>query len=229
MDIPSKHVFSVLKEKGVDELYHANSVATACQFIRSRSLISRGTVELLGITQTPQASDDLDRRYGVWLDVFMDSVDIHHRARRANVYGPVLFVLDTRTIERTYAGRLRVTKLNPTKWAEKSDRQRWFWDREDLEKNFVVGCFDQMIIARRCGAELQFKRYLKKTVLDDPNAQPEDDVDLYSMGVSALRLAMEDTGLDVPIERRKCRPGCRCEGDWGEDDARLLRMFVPKT
>lgn len=84
MDIPSKHVFDALMDKGIDELYHANSVATACQFLRSRSLISRGTVERLGVTQTPQSSDDLDKRYGIWFDVFADSVDIHNRARRAN-------------------------------------------------------------------------------------------------------------------------------------------------
>ena len=221
-------MFSVLKEKGVKELYHANSVVTACQFIRSRSLISRGTVERRGITNTPQASDDLDKRYGIWFDVFMDSVDIHKRARRANVYGPVLFIVDTKIIERTYTGRLWVTKLNPTKWAGKSDRERWFRDKEDLEENFVLGRFDQMIVARHCGGELPFKRYLKKIVLDDPNMQTEDDVDLYSIGVGALRLAMEDAGLDVPIERRKCRAGCQCEKYWGEDDERLLRMFDPK-
>ncbi len=228
MDIPSKPVFEVLKEKGVNELHHANSVATACQFIRSRSLMSRGTVERLGVTQTPQASDDIDKRYGVWFDVFMDSVDIHHRARRANVYGPVLFVVDTRIIERTYTGRLWVTKLNPTNWAGKSDRQRWFQGKKDLEQNFVGGSFEQTIVARHCGGELPFKTYLKKIILDDPNRQTEDGVDFYSMAVGALRLAMENAGLDVPIERRQCRTRCQCEKYWGQDDERLFRMFDPK-
>ncbi|HNP97096.1 MAG TPA: hypothetical protein PKJ63_15760 [Cyclobacteriaceae bacterium] len=49
MDIPSKHVFEILEENGVNELHHANSVATACQFIRSRSLMSRGTIERIGV------------------------------------------------------------------------------------------------------------------------------------------------------------------------------------
>ena len=228
MDIPSRHVFDVLTEKGVDNLFHANSVATACQFIRSRSLMSRGTVERLGATQTPQASDDVDKRYGIWFDVFMDSVDIHHRARRANAYGPVLFVMDTKIIERTYTGRLWVTKLNPTKWAGKPDQQRWFRNKKDLEENFVVGRFDQMIVARHCGGELPFKRYLRKIILDDPNKETEDGVDLYSMAVGALHLAMQDANLDVPIERRQCRHGCLCGEYWGEDDERLFQMFDPK-
>ena len=228
MDIPAKHVYEVLKDKGVDELYHANSIATACQFIRSRSLMSRGTVERLGVTQTPQTSDDIDKRHGIWFDVFMDSIDIHNRARRANVYGPVLFVMKTEIIKRTYTARSWVTKLNPTKWAGKSKRQRWFQDKKDLEDNFIVGQFDQMIVERHCGGELPFKRCLKKIVLDDPDRQTDDNVDIYSMAVGALRLAMDDSDLDFPIEMRQRLPGCECEEYWGEDEELLLQMFDPK-
>lgn len=200
MDIPSKHVFDALMDEGIDELHHANSVATACQFLRSRSLMSRGTVERLGITQTPQSSDDLDKRYGIWFDVFADSVDIHNRARRANAYGPVMFVFDTELINRSYTGRIWVTKLNPTKWSGKSEKQRWFQDKKDLEDNLTRGTFDQMLVFRHCGGELPFKKFLKRIILDDPQHTSEEDVDLYSMAVGALRLAMSDSGLDIPID-----------------------------
>lgn len=228
MDIPSKHVFDALIDEGIDELHHANSVATACQFLRSRSLMSRGTVERLGITQTPQSSDDLDKRYGIWFDVFADSVDIHNRARRANAYGPVMFVFDTELINRSYTGRIWVTKLNPTKWSGKSEKQRWFQDKEDLEDNLTKGTFDQMLVFRHCGGELPFKKFLKRIILDDPQRTTEEDVDLYSMAVGALRLAMSDSGLDIPIERRVCRAGCKCNDNYGEDDERLYMMFDPK-
>nr|WP_320050382.1 hypothetical protein [uncultured Desulfuromonas sp.] len=228
MDIPSKHVFEVLMDKGINELHHANSVITACQFLRSKSLMSRGTVERLGIPQTPQSSDDIDKRYGIWFDVFADSVDIHYRARKANVYGPVLFVFDTRLIERSYTGRIWVTKLNPTKWAGKNDRQRWFQNKEDLEENLVKGRFDQMLVFRHCGGQLPFRRFLKKIILDDPQWENDDGVDLYSMAVGALRLAMADSGIDAPIERRVCRDGCVCEDEYAQDEERLSMMFDPK-
>lgn len=137
MDIPSKHVFQVLQEKGINALHHANSVVTACQFLRSKSLMSRGTVERLGVKQTPQSSDTIDKRYGIWFDVFADSVDIHGRAKRANAYGPVMFVVDSSIIEKTYTGRVWVTKLNPTKWADKADKERWFQNKDDLEAGLV--------------------------------------------------------------------------------------------
>lgn len=228
MHIPSSHVFEALSEKGVEYLHHANSVATACQFLRSRALLSRGTVERLGITQTPQDSDEIDRRYSIWFDVFMDSVDIHQRARRANIYGPVLFVFDIGLIDRTGTGRLWVTKLNPTKWAGKSEKQRWFQDKDDLEENFILGQFDQMILARHSGGELPFKGHLRKIILDDPRHEDDEGIDTYSMAVGALRLAMQDAGLDIPIERRDCRPGCVCRRHWNENDDRILKMFSPK-
>ena len=228
MHIPSLHVYEVLSQKGVVELHHANSVATACQFIRSRSLLSRGTVERLGVAQTPQESDDADQRYSIWFDVFLDSVDIHKRASRANVYGPVLFVFDITIIHNNGTGRIWVTKENPTKWAKKADKDRWFQGKGDLEENFVKGRFDQMIVLRHCGGELPFGKRLKKIVLDDPKRQTNEDIDFYSMAVGALRLAMQEAGVDVPIERRQCGDHCKCEEYWGENNERLSGMFDPK-
>jgi hypothetical protein len=75
---------------------------------------------------------------------------------------------------------------------------RWFQHKQDLDENFVVGRFDQMVVARHCGGELPFKKYVKKIILDDPKILTEDDVDLYSQAVGALRLAMEDADLDIP-------------------------------
>src|SRR5580658_8730659 len=87
-------VREIIHAKGVTEVHHANSVATTCQFLRNRTLISRGSIERKGLYQTPQVSDELDRRHGIWFDVFVDSVDIHARAGRQNVYGPALLVFD---------------------------------------------------------------------------------------------------------------------------------------
>jgi hypothetical protein len=229
MDIPSKHVFHALSEKGVTDLHHSNSVATACQFLRSKALMSRGTVERLGLTQTSQSSDDADQRYSIWFDVFLYSVDIHARASRANSYGPVLFVFSIALIDRNHTGRIWVTKLNPTKWAGKTDGKRWFQGKDDLQENFIRGQFDQMIVLRHCGGLIPFGRHLKKIIVDDPGLQTPDNVDIYSMSIGALRLAMQDAKLDVPIERRTCGARCTCKEHWGSDDGRLFKMFDPKV
>ena len=167
--------------KRVTQLHHANSVATACQFIRSRALLSRGSVKRLGFAQTPQDSDEADRRYSIWFDVFLDSVDIHSRANRANVYGPVQFVFNLNIINKNSTGRIWVTKKNPTKWAGKPYKERWFQDKEDLDENFVKGRFDQRVVLRHCGGELPFGKHLKKIILDDPGRLPNKNGDFYSM------------------------------------------------
>jgi hypothetical protein len=228
MDLPSKQVHRALVNVGATHIHHANTVLTACQFIRARALLSRGTVERRGLLQTDQYSDGLDKKYGIWFDVFTDSVDIHARAGYANHYGPVLFVLDVALIEKAYTGRVWVTKLNPTKWKGRSAAERWFQSKDDLADNFSYGTFDHMIVFRHCGGELPFGKYLEKVVLDDPKMETEDGRDLFSVGYGALRLAMTDTGLNVPIERRACKARCRCKNDYQTNEDSTLERFLPQ-
>jgi hypothetical protein len=182
MEILSKRVYEILKDKGVSSIHHANSVITSCQFLRNQALMSRGTIDRLDLFQTTQKSDKADRNYGIWFDIFADSVDIHKRASRANAYGPVLFELDIDIIEDAYTGRVWVTKVNPTKWSGKrKHEQRWFTSPTDLEDNFSYGTFDQMIVFRHCGGEYPIKNHLNKLILDDPELETvKYDVDYFS-------------------------------------------------
>lgn len=51
---------------------------------------------------------------------------------------------------------------------------------------------------------------------------------IYSMAVGALRLAMQDANIYVPIERRQCKASCTCETYWESDYDCLFKMFDPK-
>lgn len=228
MEIPSKTVYDVLVDNGVDTLYHANSVISSCQFLRNGALLSRGTVARNGWYQTPQSSDKTDRSQGVWFDVFVDSVDIHQRAKRKNVYGPVTFVLDAKIVKRTYTGKVWVTKLNPTKWAGRKHEQRWFTSSDDLRKNFVKGKFDQMIVFRHCGGELPFRKYLKEVMLDDCQLKTITKIDFYSMAYGALRLSITEGNLDIRIKKRRCPNVCKCVSEYSADKASTRKMYFPK-
>lgn len=65
-----KKGLQALLEKGVEEIYHANSVLTSCEFLRHGALLSRGSIEALKLRQTPQKSDLIDKRYHIWNDIF---------------------------------------------------------------------------------------------------------------------------------------------------------------
>jgi hypothetical protein len=228
MELPSKSVFEVLQSKGVESIHHANSVITACQFLRSGSLLSRGTLERKALYQTPQDSDRLDKKWGIWFDVFTDSVDIHHRAKRANAYGPVLFELNAELIKTAYTGKVWVTKLNPTKWEGTKHEDRWFTSIDDLKAKFVKGRFDQMIVFRHCGGELPFAEYLQKIILDDPQQKTQGKIDYYSMAYGALTFAKAEGSTAATIKRRKCGAGCVCSTHYGEDSEATREMFFPR-
>jgi len=227
MDLPSSVVHNALAAVGATHIHHANTVLTACHFLRAKGLLSRGTVEHRGLPQTPQQSDGVDKKYGIWFDVFTDSVDIHARANSENHYGPVLFVLDLDLVAKAYTGRIWVTKLNPTKWRGTIDAERWFQSKADLEENLVYGTFDHMVVFRHRGGELPFGKFLTRLVLDDPEVETEDGLDLYSVAYGALRLAMTDAGLDIPIERRACAAACRCKRHYRDNDDSTLERFLP--
>lgn len=229
MEIPSKKVYEVLNSKGVDQIYHANSVITSCQFLRRGALLSRGTIARSGLYQTPQKSDETDKKLGIWFDVFADSDDIHHRAKRANAYGSVLFVLDVEVIAKAYTGKVWVTKLNPTKWNGKTHEKRWFVSENDLEDNFAKGRFDHMIVFRHCGGELPIKKYLKKILLDDPClVSKPSKIDFYSMAYGALQLSMTEGQISAPIWKRQCPKGCTCQAEYSANLERSKEMYVPK-
>lgn len=88
--IPAKEIYSILKEKEVPYLYHANTVASSLTFIQNRALLSRGFVERKGLFQTPQKSDTGDKEFDVWEHIFFDGADLHLKYKRCNHYGPVL-------------------------------------------------------------------------------------------------------------------------------------------
>ena len=201
MDIASKHVFGVSGRRKVMELHHANSVATACQFIRASSLMSWGRSLGLGLRRTCRSRTSWIGAIAYGLTSSRTLLTSIAEQGRSMVDGPVLFVFDLDILDRNGTGRMWVIKGNPISCRGKSDEERWLQDGRDLERHFVKGRFNQMIVLRHCGGVLPFGSYLSRIVLDDPQQVTEDGVDFYSMVVGALRLSMQDAGIDVPTSQ----------------------------
>lgn len=232
MDISKAKLTAVLAAKGVANLYHANSVLTAFHFIREGALLSRGTVDRMGLKTTSQQSDPIDRRHSIWFDVFVDTVDIHHRARKMNVYGPVLFVLDPAVIQMNETGAISVTArnpmgttANPNGWVGLTRDKRWL-SASDLDVRLCPGNFEQMIVFRHTGGTLPFNECLKEVILDDPGIKAEG-VELFSAAYGTLSTALATAGLEVPIRRRPCRSACACRADFVRNRQRTRELFLP--
>ena len=65
-----KELYEFFESKKLKYFYHANTVRTSCTFIEQNGLMSRGYVEYKGLTQTPQTSDEVDKKFDVWNDIF---------------------------------------------------------------------------------------------------------------------------------------------------------------
>jgi hypothetical protein len=152
-----------------------------CSFLREHRLMSRGYMSDNCLGQTPQASDPIDQDVGVWHDIFLDSCDIHQRASKRNIYGPVLFELKLAILKHAAVKSISITRSNPLHWTGTPVGDRWFNSLEDIKAEFTFGTFEQMIVIRRLD-ELPLEGYMQRIILDSPRQSfPEyDDVDIFS-------------------------------------------------
>lgn len=205
-----QEVYDVLALRGVTRIFHANSVKTSLSILSLGGLASRRLVEGSGLSQTNQITDDIDRKYGIWGDVFMDTVDIHQRVSNRNNYGPVLFVMDVGVLKALPPGsQVLVSRLNPSKWDSTScDAERYFLNSDELKAGVNIGNFDQMLIVRTANEIIHFGDFLQSIILDEPKltngTSPE-----FDSAETALNAAAAAKGIRVRVSRRQCAP-CGC-------------------
>ncbi len=205
-------VYEVLKEKGIDHLFHANSVMTSCTFLRQGALVSRGYAAKHGLQQTSQYTDKKDEKYGVWHDVFLDSDDYHRRISDRNKYGPVIFVMDSRILTSLPGGSIVLaTRSNPSKWTDgQKDDDRYFLTRKHMQFGFGWGTFDHEITVRTPTATLPFSQFLIEVILDNPLQKWRDGSDVFATAMHSLQLAATHGKVSAPMRARTCNPGCKC-------------------
>lgn len=228
MEHKASAVLTVLQEKGVEFLFHANTLSTSRTFMRSGAVLSRGTVEQRGLKQSPQYSDDIDKQYGIWFDVFLDTVDIHARANRDNQYGPILFVLNLDILLTQSAPPIWVTKKNPTSWVDgEPAADRWFQSIDELRASLDKFAFGQILVLRHIGGVLPLKGNLNRVIIDKlPDGLLTRQVNVESYCRGAL-MTTALPGLGGRYYNRVCRSRCQCQANYqAMDKARLRERFA---
>lgn len=77
MRLNNDELYNFFISKDIHVLYHANTTQTSLTYFKHKGLLSRGAVENMGLNQTKQSSDEVDKILNVWNDVFLDSTDLH--------------------------------------------------------------------------------------------------------------------------------------------------------
>lgn len=207
MSIDPQKVKKVLTSRGVAELYHANTVVTALSFLRSGGLLSRGYAEDIGMPQTPQQTDDSDKRFGIYYDIFFDATDIHQRARNLNYYGPISFVYSVDVLD--YPGiEVKVTTGNPQYWktGQKAE-ERYFSTEVELELHYDNTDFGEHITICNMHAPIPFFPYLQKIIIENPQIE---ETAFFENAVKAIRDELVYQGIAIPLQIRVCSKDCCC-------------------
>lgn len=205
----AQDVLSVMKQKNITELYHANTVLTSLSFLTAGGLLSRGATIEHNLLQTSQTSDNLDQEYNIWYDIFLDSSDYHERTKRINFYGPVCFIFDRNVLTWPDLPNIKITTVNPVNWSSIPESERYLLDASDYKKG-DIGQHLTLVNAHR---PLPFQPYLKKIVIDNPELA---DNNLFNRAYQAISEKLNCMGLLDLLEVRNCSNDCQCKQKYKE-------------
>lgn len=232
MELKSTEVLRVLKDKGVTQLRHANTVRTVCMFLRQGHLLARGVAHERGLDQTLQQSDRDDRALGIWYDLFFDAVDLHEQFNGRNNYGPVLLDFSLSILERDWIPFVWVAKDNPVRWdVDTPSSDRWFTSIEELEADYNPNESGHHIVLRNIAGTLRLNTYLKRVTLDKTLRFPYGSAhtDYTEMAGASLLTAATEGGVDrTNIEwlyRKHDQTGCRCHEQYRVMRLNVIRKF----
>ena len=208
-------VYNVLKAIGASSLHHANSLVTSCTFLEHGGLLSRGYVEDHALEQTPQGSDEIDKKYGIWHSFFVDHVDIHARGCRKkgpNQYGPVLFQFPLSILLGLPKDtEVLVTRSNPVHWWDsQADKDRYFQTPDELAAHISFGDFDKMLVIQTPSGKLNFPSRRVAIILDNPERKLSSGKDAYTHAGKRLTAAAAVGRVEAFIQERTCQYGCVC-------------------
>lgn len=214
-----KELYKFFVRNNFKYFFHANTVTTACTFIEQKGLLSRGCVESRGLIQTYQSSDEIDRQFNVWNDIFFDLFDLHGYFPRQNLYGPVCFVMDNRFLLDDQLPNICITKNNPIRWDDSmgvSDKyycsiKEYTDEFESNKKRRILQ--QKMFTIHDTEKRIPFKKYLVKILLDNPRVKIRD-VHLHNEAKQKIVASLEKAGFDKHILETRVCSNCYCRQNY---------------
>ena len=227
MNLNNTKLHQLFKEKGIHFLFHANTVSTSKTFIEQGGLMSRGAIEENGLIQTDQSSDAIDKLFGVWHDIFLDTVDLHGYFPRQNLYGPVAFKISTDFIL-AHDYNIWVTKDNPINWnQDQPDSEKYFETVQELRENWdKYQRQRKMITIRHQNIPILFD-FVELVIIDDPRVTNGKTVYFNE----CVRLLKESLMVNPPLmnrfQKRQCKD-CFCTSNYMNQVSQkdLNRLFL---
>ena len=168
--------------------------------------------------QTEQTSDKIDDEFGILDDIFLDGVDIHEKYGKANIYGPVLFVMKPELFL-SVDKPLKITTFNPLYWRNfPTWRSRYLMGTSEFKLRYddwQNQSASMMFTLNGCDKGIRLADFLEEIVVDVSGFT----INEMSMG-NYLKTEIEKTlsanGLEqIPVHiRRHTRQRCACVANY---------------
>lgn len=166
-NIDKRELYNYLKENGIAYLYHANTVTTSLTFIKNNALLSREYIEKNNLKQTDQESDEKDKYYNIYDNIFLDTCDFHSEElgySRENKYGPVLFEFNLEILLDPEIKFINITKSNPTNW-NNGNKEDFLLELTEY-KGSQIKSYNKMLIITVENSRIDLKKHLNSIYLD---------------------------------------------------------------
>ncbi|WP_146944084.1 hypothetical protein [Chryseobacterium hagamense] len=174
-------------------------------------MLSRYYVEQNSLYQTPQKSDEEDKKYNVWDYVFLDGEDLHTRYKRANKYGPILFRFNLDMLMSPSIKLIQITKSNPWYWKENTLMSQKFYNSSEEFKNDYLTSkkLDSqiMFLIKSPEKEIKLNKFLHSIGVDIPklliNLVGGSQMSVGDYAFQAIEKSLKENGLNhIPILKR---------------------------
>lgn len=215
-----------LKSKGINRLYCATTVKTACSIINSGKLMSKHKLDLNKLPMTGAEDANFYKSVNLWNKIILSLFDLHGYLPRQNKFGPVCFVLNVELLSEINIRDLRISKKNPMYFKDTPKYKRFFSSFEDFAQNYDWIIDEQkanrtLILLRDKKSTVDLNKYLVEVILD----KPEERHLLFTKAKKAVSSTLEASGLKAPLKIREDNDFCFCQFNYNlmkEDEMNIL-------
>lgn len=199
-------IVNELKRIGINKIYHANAVVSSLTFIENNGLMPKGLIYDQRLMRADQETDDNDKQFDLYYDIFFDTTDVHYETNDVNDYGPVLFVFNVDVLAKLDNCDVKVTRINPIFWNEDMSDDEKYLSCDEFDDNLKIGDFNNQITIKNFKDVLNFD-YLEKIIIDDPGI---DNVLLLKNAMTELNKRINLCDKKIPVTIRNCEH-CACK------------------
>ena len=234
IEISPTELYDFLESKNLKYFFHANTVRTSCTLIRQKGLLSRGEITKRNLPMTPQSSDEIDKIFDVWNDIFFDIVDLHGYFPRQNLYGPVCFKLSNKFLLDDNLPNICITKNNPIYWDINMTEEEKYYSSvdeyiSDFEKNMRnLSIQTKMFTIHNTTKRIPFKKYLIEILLDNPRVKINEHA-LFPDAKQAILSTLNESGFDTNMLKIRVCSNCFCKENYFKQVSidELEKLFTP--